>query len=100
MNFRVRQQLAEALGPVNRWFCSQAYGYPVEDQDLLLTYYVKSGGALDFALRYDEAMSPHNRWFCSEFYHSDIRDPEMLWNYYMTCGEPLRPNCPLRRRSA
>jgi hypothetical protein len=98
MQFRTRVQLAEALGPVNRWFCSQAYGYAVTDPELLLKYYIKSGGASDFALRFDEAMSALNRWFCSEFHRREIHDPEVLWNYYMSC--PQRPDRPTRARSA
>jgi hypothetical protein len=100
MHFRTRVQLAEALGPVNRWFCSQAYGYAVQDPELLLKYYIKSGGAADFALRFDEAMSSQNRWFCSECHRREIHDPEALWNYYMSCGQPERPDRPFRARSA
>ena len=101
MHFRTRVQLAEALGPVNRWFCSQAYGYPVQDPELLLKYYIKSGGAADFAVRYDQAMSAHNRWFCSEFHRREIHDPETLWNYYMGCStSQQRPDRPFRARSA
>ena len=102
MHFRTQIQLAEALGPVNRWFCSQAYGRAVSDPELLLKYYIKSGGAADFALRYDEAMSALNRWFCSEFHRREIHDPETLWNYYMSCGkpQPQRPKRPVRARSA
>lgn len=100
MCFRLRKQLAEAFGPVNRWYCSQAYGQPVDDRDLLLTYFIKSGGAADFAVRYGEAMGALNRWYCSEFHGRDIRDPETLWNYYTNscprgsiassprCGQP------------
>jgi hypothetical protein len=98
MQFRTRVQLAEALGPVNRWFCSQACGFAVQDPELLLTYYIKSGGAADFALRYAEAMSAHNRWFCSEYHCREIHDPETLWIYYMT--QPQRPDRPFRARSA
>ena len=82
MHCRVRMQLAEVLGPLNRWYCSQAYCQDVDDEDLLLTYYVKSGGAADFADRYDEAMDPLNRWYCSQFYRRDVREPEVLWEYY------------------
>jgi hypothetical protein len=78
--------LAEAFGPVNRWYCSQAYGRPVDNPELLLTYFIKSGGAADFAVRYGEAMGPLNRWYCSEFHGRDIRGPETLWNYYLNSG--------------
>src|SRR3989442_15287300 len=83
MNIRARLQLAEALGALNRWYCSQTHGRQVDDGELLVIYYIKSGGAADFAKRYVQAMGPHNRWYCSEFYRREIRDPEMLWNYYM-----------------
>src|SRR5690349_11991865 len=83
MNFRLRKQLEEAFGPVNRWYCAQAYGEKIEDREKLLIYFVRSGGAADFARRFDEAMGPVNRWYCSEFHGRDIRDPELLWNYYM-----------------
>ena len=86
MCFRIRKQLAEALGPVNRWYCSQAFGRPVDDPDALLVYFIKSGGAADFAARYDAAMGPLNRWYCSEFYGREITDPNILWNYYMSCA--------------
>ena len=100
MQFRTRVQLAEALGPVNRWFCSQAYGFPVQDPELLLTYYIKSGGAADFALRFDQAMSTLNRWFCSEYHCREIHDPETLWHYYTSCGQPQRSDRPFHARSA
>lgn len=86
MQFRLRKQLDEAFGPVNRWYCSQAYGRPVSEPELLLVYFIKSGGAADFGLRYDQAMAPLNRWYCSEFHGRDIRDPETLWNHYMNAG--------------
>jgi hypothetical protein len=83
MTCRVRMQVEEALGSVNRWYCSQACGRTVEDPETLLRYFVKSGGAADFANRYAQAMGPLNRWYCSEFYRQEIRDPEILWNYFM-----------------
>jgi hypothetical protein len=92
---RVRLQLAEALGPVNRWYCSQAYGYPINDVDMLLAYFIKSGGATDFAIRYKNAMGPENRWYCSEYYRREIRDPEILWNYYMGYCHPRQKPQPL-----
>jgi hypothetical protein len=76
-------QLAEAVGPVNRWYCSQAYCRRVEDPELLLVYFIKSGGAKDFGDRFEKAMGALNRWYCSEFYARDIRDPEILWDYYV-----------------
>jgi hypothetical protein len=83
VHFRVWLQLAEALGPVNQWYCSQAYGRCVTDHESLIVYFVRSGGAVDFARRFDEAMGAKNRWYCSEYYGKEIRDPQVLWNYYM-----------------
>jgi hypothetical protein len=54
MDARIRQQVAEALGPTNRWFCSEKHGCEVRDADLLLTHYIKNGGAEDFARRYTQ----------------------------------------------
>lgn len=42
------QQRREALGPVNKWYCSQFYGYEVSDPETLLAYYIKHGGAFQF----------------------------------------------------
>ena len=44
----LQQQLQEALGPVNKWYCSQYYGYEVTAPDVLLAYYIKHGGASFF----------------------------------------------------
>lgn len=88
MDFRVELQLAEALGALNRWFCSEAYGREIDNEELLVIYYIKSGGAEDFARRYDQAMSHLNRWYCSEFYRRDIRDPGILWDYYVNHAPP------------
>jgi hypothetical protein len=87
---RMRLQKAEACGPVNRWFCSEAHGHPVTDEETLLRYYIKSNGAVNFAKRYDEAMSSQNRWYCSEFYGQEISDPEILWDYYVSHAEAPR----------
>jgi len=83
MDFRTQLQLDEACGALNCWFCSQAYGRPIEDPETLMRHYIRRGGAADFAKRYAHAMSTLNRWYCSEFYRRDIRDPEILWQYYM-----------------
>lgn len=83
MDFRVRLQLAEAFGPLNRRYCSEFCGRKVDDKELLLLYYIRSGGAEDFAKRYEHAMGMLNRWYCSEFYRRDIRDPQILWEYYI-----------------
>jgi hypothetical protein len=70
----------------------------IDDPELLMRYFVKSGGARNFALRYNEAMSPLNRWFCSEYHRRDVREPEKLWHYYMNCAgaDPKAPD--LRNR--
>ena len=47
----VRLQLEEALGPVNRWYCSEFYRHEVTDPNLLVEYYIKHGGAEQFARR-------------------------------------------------
>lgn len=94
MQCRVRLQLTEAFGPLNRWYCSQAYGQEIDDRDLLLTYYIKSGGAVDFDKRYEEAMSPLNRWYCSQFQGHEIRDPQLLWDYYTRYAAGPGPESP------
>ena len=48
---RAKAQLAEALSPLNRWYCSQYFGYNVTSIEVLLTYYIKSGGAQNFRQR-------------------------------------------------
>lgn len=83
MSFRIVLQLAEAFGDKNRWFCSQAHGRKIEDREILLSYYIKNGGAADFKKRYDQAMGEENRWYCSEFYGREICDPQILWEYYV-----------------
>ena len=82
MHLRVLLQLAEAFGDVNRWFCSQAQCRCVDDREDLLRHYIKSGGAVDFARRFDEAMGPTNRWYCSQFHRREINEPQILWEYY------------------
>lgn len=84
MTFRLRMQLAEILGPDNRWFCAQFYNRRVDDPDTLAEHFCKNGGAADFARRFNEAMGKDNRWFCSEHYGREITDPVVLWRYYMT----------------
>jgi hypothetical protein len=90
MDLRTRLQLAEAFGPHNRWFCSKCCGCDVSDLEMLLRYYIISGGAANFAFRYAEAMGPQNRWYCSEFYRQNIQDPETLWQYYMDFSPAAR----------
>ena len=48
----IDEQLHEALGPVNKWYCSQCYGFEVTDPDTLLAYYIRHGGAWQFRQRY------------------------------------------------
>ena len=87
IHFRMRLQRAEACGSVNRWFCSKAHGCQVNDEETLVRYYIKSGGAANFARRFGEAMGRENRWYCSEFYGREISDPETLWDYYVAHAE-------------
>jgi hypothetical protein len=84
MSFRARMQLAEALGPDNRYFCSQFYGREIKDPETLIGYFIDQGGAADFAERFDEAMGELNRWYCSEHHCKPITDPPTLWKYYMS----------------
>jgi len=60
-NDRIRQQLAEALGPDNKWFCSQKSGHEVTDPETLVKHYIKNGGAEDFARRCNSPPPPENR---------------------------------------
>jgi hypothetical protein len=46
---RILRQVQDALGPVNRWYCSEYHGYEVTDAEQLLEYYIKHGGAERFA---------------------------------------------------
>ena len=82
MECRLRAQLEEAFGSDNCWFCSQHFHQKIENQELLLIYFIKSGGAKDFGRRFAEAMGEDNRWYCSQFYGREITDPEVLWEYY------------------
>ena len=56
-NDRTRKQLAEALGPDNKWFCSQKSGHEVTDPETLVKHYIKNGGAEDFARRFESPPS-------------------------------------------
>ena len=47
-----QKQIEEALGPVNRWYCSEFFRREVTDPNKLIEYYIRSGGAVDFARRY------------------------------------------------
>jgi hypothetical protein len=93
VELRCRLQMAEALGPANRWFCSKAYGRPIDDPELLLAYYIRNGGAVDFAKRFSHAMGHLNRWYCSQFYGREIHDREILWDYYVTHAHLRAAEC-------
>src|SRR5438874_2608546 len=90
MNYRTCAQVAEAVGAVNRWYCSQYYRREITDHDVLMEYFVRNRGAEDFARRYIEAMGMANRWYCSEYYQRDVREPEVLWAYYMKTRQETR----------
>lgn len=79
---RLRRQVEEALGPINKWYCSQRMGYEVKDPNKLMEYYIKSGAAARFAEWYDEATGPANRWYCSEYFGYPIEDIDVLIDYY------------------
>lgn len=89
MNWRMLLQVAEAMGPDNRWLCSECQRKNVEDQEALFRHYVKNGGAKDFADRFNEAIGDMNKWYCSEFYGRDIQDKVILWDYYMKYRKPI-----------
>jgi hypothetical protein len=44
----LNRQIEAALGPVNRWYCSEFYGREISDPDVLLEYFIKHGGAEHF----------------------------------------------------
>lgn len=48
----MQEQVAEALGEVNKYYCSQFYGREVKDVETLLRYYIQHGGAKDFRDRH------------------------------------------------
>ena len=48
------KQCQEALGPVNKWYCSQFHGYEVTDPEVLLAYYIKHGGASHFRSQHEK----------------------------------------------
>ena len=58
----VRMQLEEALGPVNRWYCSQRHGYDVRDPDKLVEHYVRNGGAESFSRRFRIPVPSEHQW--------------------------------------
>ena len=52
MSTYMSEQMKEALGPDNRWYCSQFYGKEITDPDILLMYYIKHGGAKGWAQKH------------------------------------------------
>ena len=44
----LKRQIEAALGPENRWYCSEFYGREITDADVLLEYFIKHGGAEHF----------------------------------------------------
>ena len=45
---RLQRQIDAALGPENRWYCSEFYGCEITDPDTLMEYFIKHGGAEAF----------------------------------------------------
>ena len=41
----LQRQIDAAMGPENRWYCSEFYGREITDCDVLLEYFIKHGGA-------------------------------------------------------
>src|SRR4051812_31577174 len=82
MTYRVCAQIEEALGCDNRHFCSEFYGYEVDEPNLLMEYFIRSGAAANFFARYKEAMGEPNRWFCGECYGHRVNDEKTLWEYF------------------
>jgi len=95
MDLRIRLQLVEAFGPLNRWYCAEFYGHEVHDKELLLAYFIGSGGAEDFAEHFSEAMGAENRWYCSEFHGRQISNEQTLWEYYVNHIPPAKRHAEL-----
>ena len=49
-------QMREAASAENKWYCSQHYGYEVNDPKVLLEYYIRHGGTLQFALLHQKEL--------------------------------------------
>ena len=82
MLFRALKQVEEALSEKNRYYCSLALERDVDDDETLISYFCKNGGAVDFDRRFREAFSEKNRYYCSEFYGFCIEDEQVIWDYY------------------
>jgi hypothetical protein len=76
-------QLIEALGDENRWYCSQKLLRPVHEEEVLMTHFIRNGGAANFAKRWRDAMGDKNRWYCAQFYGYQVIDEEVLWRYFV-----------------
>jgi hypothetical protein len=57
MSQDINAQIKEALGDVNKYYCSIYYGYEVTDKETLLRYYIKHGGAKGFRERQSSSSS-------------------------------------------
>ena len=55
----LERQMQEALGPVNKWYCSQYYGYEIHDPECLLRYYIQPGGASNFCRQHVSEVAEH-----------------------------------------
>lgn len=44
----LQTQVQEAMGELNRYYCSKHYGKEISDPEILLRYYIKNGGSKDF----------------------------------------------------
>ena len=62
----LNQQRQEALGSVNKWYCSQHHGYEVNDPEVLLAYYIKHGGAQAFRREHIIESRPENQSACRQ----------------------------------
>ena len=50
----IRDEMQEAFGAVNKWYCSKYNGYEVTDPDTLLAYYIRNGGPQRYRERITE----------------------------------------------
>ena len=48
LNDYLRRQIEAAMSPDNRWHCSRHYGREITDEETLLRYFIKNGGAEHF----------------------------------------------------
>ena len=52
------EQLKEALGKTNKYYCSQYYGFEVTDSETLLRYYIKHIGAKAYREKHPSSSQP------------------------------------------